>query len=75
MYQNYSNDYGRSLRNFASGYQAYNTDDTDVDLDEYCDQVQKGPTVATWWIWLVLFLMASVVIAIGWMFLSTGGLG
>ena len=42
VYQNYSNDYGRNLRNFASGYQAYNTDDCDEDLDEYSDDVQSG---------------------------------
>lgn len=75
VYQNYSNDYGRNLRNFASGYKAYNSDDTDVELEEYCDQVQQEPTTTNWWIWLVLLLMAAVVISIGWMFLSTGGLG
>ena len=42
VYQNYSNDYGRNLRNFASGYKAYNTDDCDEDLDEYSDEVLDG---------------------------------
>lgn len=73
VYQNYSNDYGRILRNFASGYQAYNTDKADIDLDEYSDEVRSDGKVATWWIWLVLLLMAAVVVAIGWMFFSTGG--
>ncbi len=75
VYQNYSNDYGRNLRNFASGYQAYNSDNTDIDLDEYSDEVQYGTKTTTWWIWLVLLLMAAVVISIGWMFFSTGGIG
>ena len=42
IYQNYSNDYGRNLRNFASGYQAYNTDDCDEDLDAYSEDVMDG---------------------------------
>ena len=75
VYQNYSNNYGKDLRNFASGYQAYNADDTDVDLDEYCDEVCNESKTSAWWVWLMLLLMAAVVIAIGWLFLSTGGLG
>lgn len=75
VYQNYSNDYGRNLRNFATGYQAYNTDQTDTDLDEYCDLVQQGPKATVWWVWIVLPLMAAVVGAIAWMFFSTGGWG
>lgn len=35
-YQNYSNDYGHA-------YTAYNSDVTDEDLDEYCQQVQTPP--------------------------------
>lgn len=42
VYQNYSNDYGRNLRNFASGYEAYNTDSCDEDLEEYSDEVMDG---------------------------------
>ena len=75
VYQNYSNDYGKSLRNFASGYQAYNTDKTDTDMDQYSQQVQQDTTGIPWWIWPVLILMASMVIAIGCMCLSIGGLG
>lgn len=42
VYQNYSNDYGKNLRNYASGYRAYNTDETDEDLDEYSEEVRAG---------------------------------
>ena len=73
VYQNYSNDYGRNLRNFATGYKAYNTDQTDADLDEYCDLVQQEPKITVWWVWIVLLLMGAVVGAIAWMFFSTGG--
>lgn len=73
VYQNYSNDYGRNLRNFATGYRAYNADQTDTDLDEYCDLVQQEPKITVWWVWIVLLLMGAVVGAIAWMFFSTGG--
>lgn len=43
VYQNYSNDYGRGLRNYASGYQAYNSDDCDEDLDAFSDEIYEEP--------------------------------
>lgn len=42
VFQNYSNDYGKDLRNYASGYRAYNTDDCDEDLDTYSEEVRRG---------------------------------
>lgn len=42
VFQNYSNDYGKNLRNYASGYRAYNTDETDEDLDYYSEEVHRG---------------------------------
>lgn len=42
IYQNYSNDYGKELRNYASGYRAYNSDDCDEDLEEYSEDVRQG---------------------------------
>ena len=44
VFQNYSNDYGKNLRNYASGYRAYNTDTTDEDLEEYSESVREGKT-------------------------------
>ena len=43
VYQNYSNDYGRNLRNYASGYRAYNSDDCDEDLDSFSEEVYEEP--------------------------------
>ena len=43
VYQNYSNDYGRNLRNYATGYQAYNSDDCDEDLDAFSEEVYEEP--------------------------------
>lgn len=43
VYQNYSNDYGRGLRNYASGYRAYNADDCDEDLDAFSREVYEEP--------------------------------
>ena len=43
MYQNYSNDYGRNLRNYATGYQAYNSDDCDEDLEAFSEEVYEEP--------------------------------
>lgn len=42
IYQNYSNDYGKGLRNYASGYRAYNADESDEDLDSYAEDVRQG---------------------------------
>ncbi len=39
VYRNASNDYGKNLRNFASGYRAYNGDKTDVDLQELSEEL------------------------------------
>lgn len=44
VFQNYSNDYGKNLRNYASGYRAYNSDTTDEDLEEYSESVREGKT-------------------------------
>ena len=43
VYQNYSNGYGSKLRNYASGYRAYNSDDCDVDLDAFSQEVYEEP--------------------------------
>ena len=39
IYQNFSNDYGKKLRNYANGYQVYNTDRTDLDPEELSKQL------------------------------------
>ena len=39
IYQNYSNDYGKNLRNYANGYRAYTADVTDEDPDAYSEEL------------------------------------
>ena len=41
VYRNASNDYGRGLRNYASGYKAYNADKTEVDPQALSDAVRR----------------------------------
>lgn len=42
VYQNYSNQYGKNLRNYASGYRAYNSDVSDEDLEELSEEVYEA---------------------------------
>lgn len=69
VYQNFSNDYGKNLRNYASGYNAYNSDKADTDLDSYSEAVRE-PKKTDGLLWLavvLLAMMAAVVGAIVWM--------
>ncbi len=66
VYQNYSNDYGKNLRNYASGYRAYNSDQSDEDLENYSEQVRvpkksgcAGTLVA---VLLIAALLAAIVL-------------
>lgn len=43
VYRNFSNNYGQDLRNYASGYKAYNADSVDTDLEEYSDEIAEEP--------------------------------
>lgn len=75
VYRNFSNNYGKDLRNFASGYRAYNADRTDVDPEELSRQLlepeeppRRGPVV------LALILAMAAVIAVLWLILRFGGI-
>lgn len=74
VYQNFSNDYGRNLRNYASGYKAYNTDKTDIDPGELSEELLQPREKVSLWLWVVLGLMALASGVIGWLFFSVGGL-
>ncbi len=74
VYRNFSNDYGKNLRNFASGYQAYNADRVDVDLETFSQKVQQDRAEVPWLLIVILILMAAVVGAIVWFFVRLGGL-
>ncbi len=78
VYQNYSNNYGKDLRNFASGYKAYNNDDVDVDPEEFSREVEDGiynDGPAVWPVAVIAGLMLLVVGAIVWQLLRLGGIG
>lgn len=59
IYQNYSNAYGKKLRNYASNYKAYNSDKTDTDLERFSQAVLEPKTHRrSGWIWLLCVLFA-----------------
>jgi len=74
-YHNYSNDYGRQLRNFASGYQAYNTDQTDEDLEAYSQEVYepKKEKGITGLLLLAAFLLLGIAAVLCWLMLRIKG--
>ena len=76
VYQNYSNDYGRNLRNYATGYRAYNADKTDEDMDSYSQAVlePKKDRGITALLLLMLGLLCGIAAVLGWIFLRVKGL-
>ena len=76
VYQNFSNDYGKNLRNYASGYQAYNVDRTDVDLDSFSEAVREPERSGKllWLAFVLLGLAVAVVAFVLWLYLGQGGL-
>jgi len=71
VYENFSNDYGKKLRNHATDYNAYNTDKTDTDLDEYSEAVleEKRPTNLLWLPIVLLVVLSAVICALSWKYL------
>lgn len=63
VFQNYSNDYGRSLRNYATGYRAYNSDDCDEDLDTYSEEVRLGKKSRVGCLGVAICLIAVILTA------------
>lgn len=75
VYQNFSNDYGRQLRNYASGYKVYNTDKADLDLDSYSEAVRSPKKQdGIGFLLLVLGLMAAILGVLVWIYLKMGGI-
>ena len=72
VYQNYSNDYGKKLRNYASGYRAYNADKTDIDMEEYSQEVKdgKGSLGLLWFFVVLLLVLIGLVCAVLWKYLG-----
>ena len=68
VYRNFSNNYGRDLRNFASGYRTYNTDQTDVDPEDLSDQLMAEPKekLGGWIIAALVLLLANLAVLAWW---------
>ena len=76
IYQNFSNNYGKNLRNYASGYRAYNSDISDEDLDSYSEDVlQTEPEKSNTPLILIACLLSLGIVAVLliWLFLFRGG--
>ena len=75
VYRNFSNHYGKDLRNFASGYRAYNTDRTDVDPEELSRLLQEQePSPSRWPVVLAVVLTLLAVAALAVLLLRIGGI-
>ena len=77
IYQNFSNNYGKDLRNYANNYQAYNTDVTDEDLDSFSEEVlQSEPEKSNAALVLIACLLTLGIVAMVfvWLILLQGGL-
>ena len=75
VYQNYSNNYGKDLRNYATGYRAYNSDVLDEDLQAFSDDVlQTEPEKRNTPLILIAcaLLLGIVAVLIYWLFLFRG---
>lgn len=77
VYRNASNGYGQNLRNFASGYKAYNGDKVDVDLEELSDELltedeleEKSLTGLV----VAAFIIAAAVVGVLVYWLIRGGI-
>jgi len=74
VYVNYANDYGRNLRNYASGYKAYNTDTTDTDLESFSEEVYESKKENLRGLWITaLVLLIAIFGVLAWAFLRFGG--
>lgn len=68
VYRNFSNDYGKNLRNFATGYKAYNSDTLDTDLEEFSRRVEQGKKSPGVLLPLITALLAGLaVLYIAWL--------
>lgn len=71
VYRNFSNRYGKDLRNYATGYKAYNSDTLDTDLEDFSDAVREGQKPASILLPLVTALIAGLaVLYIAWLYLG-----
>lgn len=75
VYQNHANHYGADLKNYATGYRAYNADDTDTDPEELAQEVLTEDKKGFGWLLAVLVvLLGALVAAMVYLYLQLGGL-
>ena len=75
VYQNHANRYGADLKNYATGYRAYNADRTDTRPEELSEQVlSEDKTGLGWLLALLIVLLGALVAAIVYLFLQLGGM-
>lgn len=76
VYKNASNEYGSNLRNYASGYRAYNADKTEVDptelSDALLDEDEPSEKSLTGLVITAFALAAAVVGVLIWMLIRGG---
>ncbi len=71
VYRNFSNRYGQDLRNYATGYKAYNSDTLDTDLEDFSDAVRDGKKPTSILLPLLTAVIAGlVVLYIAWIYLG-----
>ena len=64
VYCNFSNDYGKSLCNYATGYQAYNSDRVDQDPEELGEAVRNEDNSLPLWLPILALVLTGVVVAL-----------
>ena len=77
VYRNASNGYGQNLRNFASGYKAYNGDRTDVDLQELGEEIRmedEEEEKSLTGLVVTAFVLATAVVGVLIYWLIRGGI-
>lgn len=62
VYRNFSNHYGADLRNYATGYKAYNSDNVDTDLEQFSHEVRDGKKKNGIWLPLLTALLSGLAV-------------
>lgn len=63
-YQNFSNAYGK----------VYNSDHTDVDMEEYCEEVQRNKKSSLGWLIVICLALIAILGFAVWYVLHRGGI-
>ena len=75
IYKNFSNGYGKGLRNYASGYRAYNSDRTEEDPEALSEAVLSGDSSGLRGLTIAaLLLTCGIVLTVIWLLLRYWGI-